>query len=110
MARRRRKGVALVTVMNVVHVKEGRSEEFERTFLERESRLHQADGFVAFELLRRDRDGEYVVLSSWESRKDFDAWLASDLFKASHEHVESEPIADFGEVRHYDVLERRVPA
>jgi heme-degrading monooxygenase HmoA len=95
--------------MNVVHVKEDRKEEFERTFLERESRVHLAEGFVAFELLRRDRDGEYLVLSSWESREDFDAWLGSDLFKASHEHADGE-LADFNEVRHYEVLDRRVPA
>lgn len=100
----------MVTVMNVVQVKEERREAFERTFLERESRIHLADGFIAFELLRRDRDGEYLVLSSWETRGDFDAWLASDLFKASHQHVEEEPLADFNEVRHYEVLERRVPA
>lgn len=100
----------MVTVMNVVHVKEESREAFERTFLERESRVHRADGFIAFELLRRDRGGEYLVLSSWETRADFDAWLASDLFKASHEHVEEEPLADFNEVRHYEVLERRVPA
>jgi heme-degrading monooxygenase HmoA len=96
--------------MNVVHVKEERSAEFERTFRERQSRVHLADGFIAFELLRRDRDGEYVVLSSWETRADFDAYLGGELFKASHDHVEEEPIADFSEVRHYEVLERRVPA
>ncbi|MEZ5076351.1 MAG: antibiotic biosynthesis monooxygenase [Solirubrobacterales bacterium] len=97
-------------MMNVVHVREERQEAFERTFLERESRIHRADGFVAFELLRRDRDGEYLVLSSWETRADFDAYLTGNLFKASHGHVEEEPLADFNEVRHYEVLERRVPA
>lgn len=100
----------MVTVMNVVHVKEENREAFERTFLERQSRVHQADGFLAFELLRRDRDGEYVVMSSWETRADFDAWLGSDRFKASHRHTEEEPLANFGAVRHYEVLERRVPA
>ena len=43
--------------MNVVHVHEERREAFERTFRERESHVHKADGFAGFELLRRDRDG-----------------------------------------------------
>lgn len=100
----------MVTVMNVVHVKEDRREAFERTFRERQSRVHLADGFVSFELLRRDRDGEYLVLSSWEDRADFDAYLSGELFRANHEHLDEEPLADFNEVRHYEVLERRVPA
>ena len=56
-------------VMNVVHVKEERREAFERAFLERESHVHKAEGFAGFELLRRDQDGEYVVLSRWESKE-----------------------------------------
>lgn len=99
----------MVTVMNVVHVKEERREAFERTFLERESHVHRAEGFVGFELLRRDRDGEYVVLSRWESDEAFRAWVNSDLFKASHQHANGE-LAHSSEVRHYEVIDQRVPA
>ena len=56
-------------------------EAFERAFLERESHVHKAEGFAGFELLRRDREGEYVVLSRWESDEAFKAWVNSDLFK-----------------------------
>ena len=42
-------------VMNVVHVHEEKREAFERTFLERDSHVHKAEGFAGFELLRRDR-------------------------------------------------------
>jgi heme-degrading monooxygenase HmoA len=84
--------------MNVVHVKEERREAFERTFLERESHVHKADGF---ELLRRDRDGEYVVLSRWETQEAFREWVNSDLFKMSHRHAEGQ-LAHSSEVRNYD--------
>lgn len=99
----------MVIVMNVVHVEKERQEEFERHFLGRDSRLAEAEGFAGFELLRRDRDGEYVVLTRWQSEEDFQAWLKSDLFKEAHRHTEGNPTASSNEVRKYEVLEQ-VPA
>jgi heme-degrading monooxygenase HmoA len=95
--------------MNVVHVEEERREAFERQFLERESHVHKADGFAGFELLRRDRDGEYVVLSRWQTKEAFHAWVNGDLFKKSHRHADGE-LAMGSEVRNYDVIDARVPA
>ncbi len=99
----------MYTVMNVVHVKEERREAFERTFLERQSHVHKADGFAGFELLRRDRDGEYVVLSRWKDQGAFRDWVNSDLFKLSHRHADGQ-LAHSSEVRNYDVIDVKVPA
>ncbi len=96
-------------VMNVVHVSEEKREAFERAFLERESHVHKAEGFLSFELLRRDREGEYVVLSRWQSKEAFGGWVNSDLFKMSHRHADGE-LAHGSEVRSYDVIDARVPA
>jgi heme-degrading monooxygenase HmoA len=95
--------------MNVVEVKEENREAFERQFLERESHVHKAGGFAGFELLRRDRDGEYVVLSRWESEEAFQAWVNSDLFQLSHRHADGQ-LAEKSRVRNYDVIDSRVPA
>lgn len=99
----------MYTVMNVVHVKEERQEAFERTFLERQSHVQKAEGFAGFELLRRDKDGEYVVLSRWRDRDAFRDWVNSDLFKMSHRHADGQ-LAHSSEVRNYDVIDTRVPA
>ena len=99
----------LLIVMNVVHVREERREAFEQAFLGRESHVHQAPGFAGFELLRRDREGEYVVLTRWDDDASFKAWVGSDLFKRSHSHADGE-LAHGSEVRHYDVIDARVPA
>lgn len=99
----------MVIVMNVVHVDEERREAFERAFLERESHVHKAEGFAGFELLRRDREGEYVVLSRWESGEAFRSWVNSDLFKLSHQHADGE-LAHGSEVRHYEVIDTKVVA
>jgi heme oxygenase (mycobilin-producing) len=99
----------LVVTMNVVQVKEERREAFERAFLERESHVHKAEGFAGFELLRRDGEGEYIVLSRWQSEEAFKAWVNSDLFKLSHRHADGE-LAHGSELRLYEVIDAKVPA
>jgi heme-degrading monooxygenase HmoA len=97
--------------MNVVQVHEERRETFESAFLKRESHVSKAEGFAGFELLRREGEGvgEYVVLSRWESDEAFQAWVSSDLFKMSHRHADGE-LAHGSEVRHYEVIDTKVPA
>jgi heme-degrading monooxygenase HmoA len=99
----------VIVVMNVVQAVEGREEDFERAFLTRERLLTQAEGFGGFELLRRDRDAEYVVLTRWESKEAFQAWVKSDLFRRSHRERAGQ-IAHGNELRMYDVLDVEVPA
>ncbi len=96
-------------VMNVVQVSEDRREAFERAFLERESHVHKAPGFAGFELLRRKGSGEYIVLSRWDSEEAFRGWVNSELFEMSHRHADGE-LAHGSEVRHYEVIDSRVPA
>ena len=99
----------MFVVMNVVEAKEGRVEDFERAFRERERLLTQAEGFVEFELPRRDQDREYIVLTKWESDEAFNAWVGSDLFKRSHRHADGQ-FAHGNEIRRYDVLDVEVAA
>ena len=94
-------------VMNVVQANEGRVEDFESAFRNRERLVQQAAGFVGFELLRRDRDREYIVLTKWENEETFKAWVGSDLFKRSHRHADGQ-FAHGNEVRCYDVLDVEV--
>ena len=99
----------MLIVMNVVQVDEDRRQAFERAFLGRESHVHEAAGFAGFELLRRDRDGEYIVLTRWKDEGAFRACADSDAFKRSHRHADGE-LAHGNEVRWYEVIDARVPA
>lgn len=99
----------MVVVMNVVAAVAGREAEFERAFRERERLLGQADGFRGFELLRRDRGAEYVVLTRWVSVEAFRAWVRSDLFRRVHRSRDGE-LATGNELRTYEVLEIEEPA
>ena len=96
--------------MNVVEVEEDKRDAFEEAFLTRERLLSQAEGFVGFELLRRDRQGEYVVLTRWESQEAFRGWVQSDLFKRSHSRQGDHSLAMSNETRTYEILDAEVPA
>jgi heme oxygenase (mycobilin-producing) len=100
----------MIVVMNVVRAVEGRAEDFERAFLTRERLLNQAEGFRGFELLRRDKDAEYVVVTKWDSKEAFRNWVHSDLFKRSHSRRDEGQLAHGNELRVYEVLDVEVPA
>ncbi len=70
--------------MNNFMVAEGREEEFERTWRERESHLNGVPGFVQFALLKGDNEREYISHSTWVDRDAFIAWTKSEAFIAGH--------------------------
>ena len=49
----------------------------ESRFRARQRMVDQLPGFRSFELLRPRGDGEYLVMTSWATRADFDAWRNS---------------------------------
>lgn len=60
---------------------------FEKTWLSRESRLHELDGFIAFHLLKGPEVADHVLYASmtlWASREAFEAWTRSEQFRRAH--------------------------
>lgn len=78
--------------MNRFKVKKGFEEEFEALWKERDSRLHEMNGFREFKLLRgplNEKEG-YTLFAShtiWNSQDDFLAWTKSQNFRDSHRNV-----------------------
>jgi heme-degrading monooxygenase HmoA len=71
--------------MNRFQVVEGKGEEFERIWRERETYLAGTAGFVRFALLKSEMSpGEYVSHSTWQDRDSFMAWMNSPAFAAGH--------------------------
>ncbi len=70
--------------MNNFKVVEGKEEEFERTWKERQSYLDDVPGFLRFALLKAETPGEYVSHSTWENREAFTAWVNSEAFAKGH--------------------------
>nr|WP_321454362.1 antibiotic biosynthesis monooxygenase [uncultured Cohaesibacter sp.] len=75
--------------MNHFLVKAGYEEIFEGIWRDRDSKLHEFDGFIRFEMLKgnEDEDG-YVLYASqaiWTDQSAFKGWLDSRDFKDSHD-------------------------
>ena len=73
--------------MNRFQINEGREEDFEKVWANRESHLDEVPGFVEFHLLRgATNDGitAYVSHSLWQSRDTFQDWTHSESFRRGH--------------------------
>lgn len=76
--------------MNRFRIRPGYEEEFERIWQERDSHLHQVEGFIEFHLLRGPEAEDHTLYSShavWASREAFEAWTRSDAFRAAHRNA-----------------------
>ena len=73
--------------MNRFQVKKDRTEDFERMWRDRDSYLHEMNGFVAFHLLRGPEHEDHILYSShttWKTYGDFEAWTKSQAFRTAH--------------------------
>ena len=73
--------------MNRFPVKAEEAETFEKVWKERESHLHEMEGFQKFKMLKGpEKDGVVLYAShvEWDDRSCFDKWVNSDQFKAAH--------------------------
>ena len=71
---------------------------FEKRWADRESKLKECDGFVAFSMMRRDTGGKghgvvpfdenseptYTSATIWKDRASFDAWRKGTAFRKAH--------------------------
>jgi len=60
---------------------------FEDLWLNRESHLHEMEGFVSFHMLKGpEEDGRILYASHtiWQSEEHFRAWTRSEQFRAAH--------------------------
>jgi len=75
----------MITVANRIYVNPDYAEQFEENFRNRAGLVDKMPGFLSNQVLRPVKAGEpYVVLTLWDSRADFDAWVQSDAFKQGH--------------------------
>ncbi|GAB4216128.1 MAG: antibiotic biosynthesis monooxygenase [Roseiflexaceae bacterium] len=75
----------MITTMNRIFVNPEYAEQFEATFRNRAGLVDQMPGFVANQVLRPTSPGDpYIVLTWWESRAHFEAWVRSDAFVKGH--------------------------
>lgn len=74
----------MIVVMNRITVAEGREQDFEQTFVERDRAVDLMPGFIDLQVLRPTEGQTYIVLTRWASRESFDAWTQSQAFLSAH--------------------------
>ncbi len=75
----------MITVANRIFVNPDFAEQFEERFRNRAGLVDQMPGFISNQVLRPVNDGDpYIVLTFWNARADFEAWVHSDAFLQGH--------------------------
>jgi heme-degrading monooxygenase HmoA len=100
-----------IVVINAVTVAEGSRADFEERFAKRAGKVSGATGFEAFELLRSEPEGRYLVYTRWATEDDFRAWMKSAQFSQAHaQHADRGPMDADSEVWQFEVLEAEYAA
>lgn len=75
----------MFVVMNRFFVNPAHAGQFEARIRNRPGQVEQQPGFVRVQLLRPDDLADpYIVLTLWQSKADFEAWVKTDTFTEKH--------------------------
>jgi len=77
----------VVVVSNRIPVKKGYEEAFEQRWKERKWAIATHPGFIRTELLRPVKGDHDIVVTHWQSMKNFEDWTNSDAFIESHANM-----------------------
>jgi heme-degrading monooxygenase HmoA len=79
----------MVTVVTRVRIKDGREAEWDKVFGERAQAARDQDGFVFVQLCRPEgSQSERVVVGTWESRDNWEAWHTDEAFVETRRQLE----------------------
>jgi heme-degrading monooxygenase HmoA len=82
----------MITTMNRIFVNPDYAAQFEDNFRQRAGLVDRMDGFISNQLLRPSSPGDpYIVLTLWQTRKQFEAWIHSPEFAQGHARSGSLP-------------------
>ena len=81
------------TIVTHVRIRVGKEEAWDAAFRERAAAARGQDGFVSVQLCKpHGRDNERVVIGTWRTREDWEAWHDTPEFRRTrHELEESDP-------------------
>jgi heme-degrading monooxygenase HmoA len=74
----------MIAIFNRLPVKEGAAGQVIERFAQSRGHVQGFPGFVSMEVLRSEGADEVLVITRWQSRDAFDAWVGSEEFKKAH--------------------------
>lgn len=82
---------AMYVSVSRLRVAEGRADELVAAFRDRVRLVDAFEGFVDLQVWRSDREpGEVLMVSRWESREHFKAYMKSQEHRVSHERIDGD--------------------
>ncbi len=74
----------MILAVNRIFVDPRYHEEFEERLRTRLGMVENAPGFLRLEILKPVEGEDYLLLTWWETREDFERWTRSEAFRAAH--------------------------
>jgi heme-degrading monooxygenase HmoA len=96
----------MFVVANRVPVASGWEETFEERFQKRAGQIDKQPGFLSMQILKPvSDDSPYVVLTTWQDKASFDAWVGSEDFKLAHRNpMPKEAFDGEGKLKMHEVI------
>jgi heme-degrading monooxygenase HmoA len=70
--------------INYIRCEDHYRERFEQLFASRAHAIDRMPGFTDMQVLKPNQDGEYLIVSHWESEEAFKKWTGSPEFLEGH--------------------------
>ncbi len=74
----------MIAIFNHLPVKDGAADRIVERFAESRGHVQGFPGFVSMEVLKSDTEDEVLVVTRWQDRESFDAWVGSEEFSRAH--------------------------
>lgn len=95
-------------VINAITVPEGQGPELEARFAARKHAVDQEPGFEGFQLLRPVAgESRYFVVTTWETRENFEAWREGRAAQAHGQGSEDnrKPVATGADLMEFETVQ-----
>lgn len=95
----------MMTVMTETTLKEGMEPQWDAAYRRRAEAVADHDGWVGLQLLiPLDAPNKRVVLGTWETRADWEAWHGTDVFQETRDEMDAAEDAHGRQERWYEVV------
>ncbi len=74
----------MIAIVNSLPVKEGAADRIVERFAGSRGHVQGFPGFVSMEVLKSETEDEVLVVTRWQDRESFDAWVGSEEFSRAH--------------------------
>jgi heme-degrading monooxygenase HmoA len=82
-------GAAMMTIVTHVSIESGQEPAWDAAWKERIKSAHTQPGWIAVQLgIPADSVNERVIIGTWETRADWEAWHATEAFQRTREQME----------------------